>query len=159
VRILSIGCDDWRLVDAKKKLEVWANIKAIYDIGDAAFKWFMTTSGIKWKEFKAVLKEKYFDETLTDEELMARNGERVNLDDWNYLINFWRSDESKAREERAKACRAKSQLLHTSGSVSHACASHNLGEELGRPARRDEVFVKTHIRKNWGTFKAGSTKN
>ncbi|RLM99005.1 uncharacterized protein C2845_PM06G26040 [Panicum miliaceum] len=83
----------------------------------------MTTSGIKWKEFKADLKEKYFDETLTDEEL-------------------------KARTERAKACRAKLQLLHTSGSMSHASARHNLGEELGRPARRDEVFVKTYTRKN-----------
>ena len=44
---------------------------------------------------KAELKEKYFDETLTDKELMARNGERVNPNDWKYLINFWRSDESK----------------------------------------------------------------
>jgi len=31
-RTLPLGCDDWRLVDAKKKLEVWENIKvaAIY---------------------------------------------------------------------------------------------------------------------------------
>jgi len=55
----------------------------------------MTTCGLKWKGFKAELKEKYFDETLTDKELMARNGERVNPNDWKYLINFWRSDESK----------------------------------------------------------------
>ena len=135
-RTLPLGCDDWRLVDAKNKLEVWENIKVatiygseffphctkllaaivasyctpffhddlliffitnqeVYDIGDAAFKWFMTTCGLKWKGFKAELKEKFFDETLTDKELMARNGARVNPNDWKYLINFWRSDESK----------------------------------------------------------------
>ena len=55
----------------------------------------MTTCGLKWKGFKAELKEKFFDETLTDKELMARNGARVNPNDWKYLINFWRSDESK----------------------------------------------------------------
>lgn len=57
--------------------------------------WFMNTANIKWKEFKADLKEKYFDEMLTDEELKKRNGDRVNAADWDFLIDFWRSSESQ----------------------------------------------------------------
>ncbi|WVZ90037.1 hypothetical protein U9M48_036370 [Paspalum notatum var. saurae] len=133
---LSVGCDDWRLVDPKKKLEVWTDIKKIYDLDDAAFKWFMATANIKWKEFKADLKEKYFDETLTDEELKKRNGDRILT---VFIIGS---------HKRAKASRANLKQLHTSGSVSHACARHNLGVKLGRPPRRDEVFIKTHTRQN-----------
>ncbi|CAN6329991.1 unnamed protein product [Urochloa humidicola] len=149
-KTLSIGCDDWRLVDIKMKLQVWDDIKEKYDIDDAAQKWFMLTAGLKWKEFKADLKRKYFDETLSDEELIAINDKKkiVNPNDWKYLIAFWRTADSKARTARAKACRAKVQQLHTSRSVSHASTSHNMSKQLGRPARRDEVFVKTHTRKN-----------
>jgi hypothetical protein len=77
---------------------IWHFILQIkYDVDDAAFNWFLATAGTKWKEFKADLKKKYFDETLTDEELKARSGDRVNSNDWSYLINFWRSPESKVR--------------------------------------------------------------
>ncbi|WVZ71926.1 hypothetical protein U9M48_020455, partial [Paspalum notatum var. saurae] len=146
---LSVGYDDWRRVDAERKLQVWDEIKETFDLDDAALDWFLSTANIKWKEFKADLKKKYFDETLTNEELRKRGcGNRVNATDWDYLIDFWRSSDSEARTERAKACRGKLKLPHTSGSVSHACARHNLGVELGRPPRRDEVFIKTHTRKN-----------
>ncbi|RLN36014.1 uncharacterized protein C2845_PM03G32040 [Panicum miliaceum] len=44
--------------------------------------------------------------------------------------------------------RAKLKLHHTSGSKSFACSRHELGEKFGRPARRDEVYIETHTRKN-----------
>jgi hypothetical protein len=36
----------------------------------------MTTCRRKWKEFKAALKEQYFDDKLTDTELRERHGDR-----------------------------------------------------------------------------------
>lgn len=147
-RNLPFGFDDWRLVDAEKKYKVWTEIKDLFDLDDDAFDWFMATAGRKWKDFKADLKRKFFDETLTDEELKKRNGDRVNTTDWEFLIDYWRSPDAQAATERAKKCRSKLKLNHTSGSVSHACCRHNLGQQLGRPPRRDEVFIKTHTSKS-----------
>ena len=64
-----------------------------YDIDDAGKNWFLITAARKWKEFKATLKEQYFDENLTDEELKKRHGDRVNDEDWNFLVNYWKSPE------------------------------------------------------------------
>ena len=58
-------------------------------------KWFMDTAARKWKDYKADLKEKFFDESLTDDELKARVGNTVNAADWDYLICFWRTHESE----------------------------------------------------------------
>ncbi|XP_066320383.1 uncharacterized protein [Miscanthus floridulus] len=109
-----------------------------YDIDDAGKNWFLITAARKWKEFKATLKEQYFDENLTDEELMKRHGDRVNDEDWNFLV----------RTEIAKANRAKLEIHHTAGTKSFACFGHEMVDELGRPPRRDELYIKTHTRKN-----------
>lgn len=53
----------------------------IYDIDAAGFNWFVNTAGKNWKEFKATLKEHYFDDKLTDEELKKKHGDRVNEED------------------------------------------------------------------------------
>lgn len=55
----------------------------------------MATAARKWKDYKADLKEKFFDESWTDEELKERDGDKVNAADWAYLIDFWRSPESE----------------------------------------------------------------
>ena len=62
--------------------------QAIYDIDDAAFDWFMSTCGKKWKKFKAKLKALYFSGKLTDDEIKERNGERINDIVWNFLISY-----------------------------------------------------------------------
>ena len=58
-------------------------------------KWFMDTAARKWKDYKADLKEKIFDESLMDDELKAWVGNTVNAADWDYLIRFWRTPESE----------------------------------------------------------------
>ncbi|CAN6371965.1 unnamed protein product, partial [Urochloa humidicola] len=73
---------------------------------------------------------------------------RVNDADWQFLSNYWRSPNCEFRTGIAKQNRSKLGMHHTSGSKSFACSRHELGEKLGRPPRRDEVFIKTHTRKN-----------
>ena len=53
----------------------------IYDISDDVFRWFLTTCGKKWKEFKSTLKKQYFDENITNAQLKAMHAGRVNDDD------------------------------------------------------------------------------
>ena len=53
--------------------------QAIYDIDDAAFDWFMSTCGKKWKEFKAKLKALYFSGKLTDDEIKEKMGKELMM--------------------------------------------------------------------------------
>ncbi|WVZ49389.1 hypothetical protein U9M48_000755, partial [Paspalum notatum var. saurae] len=120
---LSVACADWRLVDAEEKY------KEKYDIDDAAFNWFLASAGKKWEEFKATLKGQYFNENLTNEELKTKVGDR-------------------AHTASAKLNRSKLEESHTSGSKSFACSGYEMEKKLGRPPRRDELYIKTHTRKN-----------
>ncbi|XP_021306125.1 uncharacterized protein LOC110431371 [Sorghum bicolor] len=108
----------------------------------------MASAGAKWKQYKAKLKRQIFDETLTDEQLKNLHGHRIDVHELDSLIKYWRSPESQALAARGKNNRAKLKFLHTSGSVSYASAAHKMGQQLGRPPRRDEVYIKTHTRKN-----------
>lgn len=54
----------------------------------------------------------------------------------------------KERQKKAKFSRSKVGVLHTSGSKSFARSGHEMSKELGRPPRRDELYIKTHTRKN-----------
>jgi hypothetical protein len=85
---ISIAYVDWRLVDINKKCELWAYIKSYFDIGDAALNWDVRTSGKKWKEVKATIKELYFNPELTIEEVGECPDKRVSDADWKFLYNY-----------------------------------------------------------------------
>jgi hypothetical protein len=82
---VSIACIDWRLVDGKKKYELWTDRKAYYDIDAAALNWFMHTTVMKWKQFKTDIKARYFNPELTIEEIQECPNKRVNDDVWRCL--------------------------------------------------------------------------
>jgi hypothetical protein len=64
---------------------------------EAIKKWFMDTAAKKWKDYKINLKKKFFDKTLTDEQMKGRLKNKLNDDDINDLIEFWRSPECQVR--------------------------------------------------------------
>ena len=68
-----------------------------YDVGDAAYNWFMDTAGKKWKEWKSTLKKLYFSGKLTDEELKKKHADRVNSAEWKFLIDYWMTPQCQVR--------------------------------------------------------------
>jgi hypothetical protein len=64
---------------------------------EAIEKWFIATIATKWRNYKTNLKKKYFDETLTDEQIKDRLKNILNVDDINGLITVWRSPEGQVR--------------------------------------------------------------
>uniref|UniRef100_J3N185 Transposase Tnp1/En/Spm-like domain-containing protein n=1 Tax=Oryza brachyantha TaxID=4533 RepID=J3N185_ORYBR len=85
---------DWRDVNIKEKLQVWNDIQTHYDIDEAGMHYVLEKAHMIWKDYKADLKKKYFDATLTDEELMDRRDSRVNEIQWEWLIDHWKSPEA-----------------------------------------------------------------
>jgi hypothetical protein len=99
---ISIAYVDWRLVDINKKCELWADIKSYFDIGDAALNWAMHIVGKKWKEFKAIIKEMYFNPELTIEEVGECPDKRVSDANWKFLYNYWMTSEFEVTNSHMK---------------------------------------------------------
>jgi hypothetical protein len=74
----------------------------------------MDTAARKWKDYKANLKDKYFDETSIDEQLKERLKNKINDDDINELINFWRSPE----------CQVSNSSISLFHPLAYECANH-----------------------------------
>uniref|UniRef100_J3N806 Transposase Tnp1/En/Spm-like domain-containing protein n=1 Tax=Oryza brachyantha TaxID=4533 RepID=J3N806_ORYBR len=112
-------------------------LKSKYEVDQGVLNFVMATAAKKWRDFKGDLKKNLFDPTLSDEELIARRDERVNDDDWEWLISFWRSEKSKTRSKIGQQNHAQQSQPHTFGSMSFACVAHEkssstqpcLGEE------------------------------
>lgn len=66
-----------------------------YEVDESGIDYVITSAAKKWREFKADLKNKYFDETLSFEELIAKRDERVKESDWEWLITYWMSPEAE----------------------------------------------------------------
>ncbi|XP_020407839.1 uncharacterized protein [Zea mays] len=96
---IPVSCEDWRLVDSKKKFELWTKVKEYYEVDESGIDYVITSAAKKWREFKADLKNKYFDETLSFEELIAKRDERVKESDWERLITYWMSPEAEVHAD------------------------------------------------------------
>lgn len=51
--------------------------------------------GKKWRNYKAHLKAKYFDESKTKTEMKERLSSLVNPDKFDYLVDYWLSEHGK----------------------------------------------------------------
>lgn len=110
---------------------------------------------------KAELKQKCFKPEQTDEEIYAlvkEKDSRVSVDDMEWLVKFWRSELAERRSEQGKKNRECQKILHRTGSKSHACITTEMEQEKGYAPRRDEVFVKTHKKKDGSVLNAETTK-
>eukprot|EP00267_Zea_mays_P046792 XP_020399191.1 uncharacterized protein LOC103645357 [Zea mays] len=127
---IPVSCEDWRLVDSKKKFELWTKVKEYYEVDESGIDYVITSAAKKWREFKADLKNKYFDETLSFEELIAKRDERVKESDWEWLITYWMSPEAEVRTNRGKDNRSKLTMSHAAGSKSYARVGHELVKKI-----------------------------
>jgi hypothetical protein len=69
-----------------------------YVVDDKLKDYVMGSAHKKWRDFKADLKQKFFKPEETDEELCAlimEEDNRVSVDDCEWLIKFWRSEEAE----------------------------------------------------------------
>uniref|UniRef100_A0A8R7P5Q3 Uncharacterized protein n=1 Tax=Triticum urartu TaxID=4572 RepID=A0A8R7P5Q3_TRIUA len=120
-----------------------------YVVDDKLKDWVMGSAAKKWRDFKSELKTLYFDDK-TDEELQVVPDNRVSPTDWEELVAFWKSERGKKRSQQGKQNRKEMELLHTSGSKSHARVSHEMHMKNGYPPHRHEVFMETQKCKKTG---------
>lgn len=158
---IPLGHEDWRLVDVEKKNVLLTTLRKYYVVDDKLKDYVMGSAHKKWRDFKADLKQKFLKPEKTDEELHAIikiEDNRVSVDDFEWLLRFWRSEEAEKRSEQGRKNRSSQKVLHKSGSKSHARVTNEMHKEKGYPPRRDEVFVRTHMSKKGTPLNAETAK-
>ncbi|XP_040382235.1 uncharacterized protein LOC107304641 [Oryza brachyantha] len=116
--------DDWRHVNADAKQFIIDALECVYEMDERLENYSLATAGKKWKDYKADLKKTHFNETKTVEELIAACDDRVQPENWVWLVDHWLSPEAKARSMRGKMNRDKLLTPRTSGSKLFARARH-----------------------------------
>ncbi|XP_058088778.1 uncharacterized protein LOC131235582 [Magnolia sinica] len=141
---------DWRAVPDESKDDMWGLVTSKFDIDTNIKSWVLMSIGKKWREWKCELKKLHYLPHETDEKRLADLDERVQSDQWKVLIEFWNSEEGKARNKTNTKNRGKQKISHAAGSKSFARireeerAKRADGEDLTRA----EMFILTHTCKD-----------
>lgn len=74
-----------------------------FDIDESYKPWVLKSASKKWKDFKVVLKRKYFDPNLSRRQNISNGcGKRIPAPQWEWLVNHWTSNAGQKSEEDFK---------------------------------------------------------
>lgn len=104
----------------------------------------------KGKDFKVVLKRKYFNSDLSIVRNISNGCEhRIPPDQWETLVRYWKTDNAKAKSDQLKANRATQEnRKHTTGSRSFAYVLDQKELKEGIKVGRAELYSITHTKKD-----------
>ncbi|OAY67808.1 hypothetical protein ACMD2_24314 [Ananas comosus] len=141
--------NDWRAVPTDNKDLLWNILMSKFDGIEDYKEWIMKSLGKKWKDYKCMLKRKFYEIYKTDEERIASCPETVIPEQWEKLVYFWSSPEGQQRSSTNKLNRSKLVTTHTAGTKSFARVNHDESANRGgKELSRAEIFVLTHTKKN-----------
>ncbi|CAH9123276.1 unnamed protein product, partial [Cuscuta epithymum] len=113
-------------------------------------KWILKSIGHKWRDYKCVLKGKWYDDAKNITILHDNYPEDVEKDQWISLVNFWRSDEGQKRSKSSKESHKKAKVkpISTTGTKSHARVREEMKQRLNKSPTRTQVYLECHQHEN-----------
>lgn len=137
---------NWRKVPPGTKNHLIKLLKLKFIYPAAIDKWVNKSMAKKLGEYKCYLKGKFFDRLESVEVNLENCPPDVKLDQWQYLVDFWMSDDGKKIEKTARNSRACQKVTHITGSKSFARKKAELDMENGKEVGGIKFFEVTHIR-------------
>ncbi|GJR74327.1 hypothetical protein Tco_0086692 [Tanacetum coccineum] len=153
---VSLKCRDWRKLSEDKKADLWNIVKEKFSFEPAETKqireWALSDMGNKLKSWRYELKKKYYDPSLTIEEILAaQNDERVDKEEFRDLVTRWFDKKTQVESETKKLICSKSNEPHVTGTKSFARITHEETQKNGFAPSRGGLYILTR------TYKDGST--
>lgn len=147
-----LGYPNWSKVPTENKMAAFSTIKEHFIYPDDLKKWVNKSVCKKWRDYKSYLKGKFYLPDKSEAENTRDVPPRVMAQDWQYLVNYWKSEKGKKKAETNKRSRALQKMTHTTGSKSFARVRDELEEENGGEMVGEvDFYESTHLTKN-GTF-------
>ncbi|XP_073112306.1 uncharacterized protein [Elaeis guineensis] len=97
------------------------------------------------------------DDRQIDKDCEELKSEPVSKEDWLWLLNYWRADETfKKRSVAEKANRKKLKILYTLGQLAFEAVAHDLEKKKGMRPDDLELWETTHTNKSgeWVNYKS-----
>ncbi|XP_058067564.1 uncharacterized protein LOC131216938 isoform X4 [Magnolia sinica] len=128
---------------------MWGLVTSKFEFDGNAKAWVLKSIGKKWREWKGELKKLHYSSHEIDEERLADLDERVQEDQWKILVQFWNSEEGKARSKTNTKSRKKQLINHAAGSKSFARIREEERKKAnGEGPSRADMFILTHTCKD-----------
>ncbi|RWR76272.1 hypothetical protein CKAN_00470800 [Cinnamomum micranthum f. kanehirae] len=133
---------------AEMKEDMWEVAQTKFDIPEQAKKWVFNKISHSWRNWKCVLKRKYYNPFSTVRELLHHCPNRVNRRQWVSLVKFWGSQAGKKLSKINAKNRAEQKMSHTGGTKSFARIrdEERARDPNGEAPDRITMFGVTHIR-------------
>ncbi|EEE66797.1 hypothetical protein OsJ_23543 [Oryza sativa Japonica Group] len=157
--LCSLGYTDWRYVIGKRekntnelkvKKDILKQVKMRFLYAPRMEEFILKKIGERWRQYKAKLKDLYFDVNETKEANCNNVPEGVLSDQWIALVNHWMNEKSKRISEQNKKNCQKKKAIHTAGTKSFARTREEMRQK--DPAKKNPhravVYVHTHKRKS-----------
>ncbi|KAH7834062.1 hypothetical protein Vadar_012374 [Vaccinium darrowii] len=100
--------------------------------------------GVKLRDWRWTLKNKYFDEAKTPAQVVAKVPPKVNREHYANLVSCWFSNEGKALSLKNMEDRDWTENKHTTGSKSFAQHAHEMEAKFGFAPSRAMLYKPTH---------------
>ena len=62
---MSLAAQNWSKVPKLEKEKLWGSVQAFFNIDESYKRWVLRSASKKWKDFKVVLKRKYYKADLS----------------------------------------------------------------------------------------------
>ncbi|XP_059311964.1 uncharacterized protein LOC132063443 isoform X2 [Lycium ferocissimum] len=150
---ISLRDGDWATIFAKDGETMWLKVKEKFEVGGGKGEHVLqsfvaSTMKRLFRTWKTRLHAEYL-RYNTDEERLSHPPKDVVREDWEFLIQYFGSEEFKAKSERNKINRKKQTTKHSCGSKSFAEVEESTRDRLtGEKAPPDRVWELQHTRKN-----------
>ncbi|XP_031405332.1 uncharacterized protein LOC116214149 [Punica granatum] len=142
----------WKQMPQQKKEEMLKIVESKFLIPDERKEeiraWIIQDLADKWRNYKCILRGKYYDESKPLSELVKLRPPTVDNDQWIGLLNLWNSPKWKRMSEVNKKNRENGKINHTSGTLSFAMVEAEMKEKNGVAPTLAQVYEKTHRHKD-----------
>ncbi|GLT96815.1 hypothetical protein SLE2022_144130 [Rubroshorea leprosula] len=123
--VAPINYKDWRDMPQIYKDDMWKIIESKFLIEESRKEqiksWIMTDVNEKWKSYKNELKSAGFDLLLTVDEMYEKiNDPRVDKEQFEVLVEYWRSEKGEKISKQNKENRLKLEEPHCLGTKTFA---------------------------------------
>ncbi|XP_060203412.1 uncharacterized protein LOC132631732 [Lycium barbarum] len=140
----------WRKVPVNYKNNVYDDIiqKKILVEDGRLRDYMMKSIGKTWKNTRCSLYHRFYKESLTFEENVARRPGGIDLDQWTWFLQYRKDKKTQKMCKQNAENRRKQTYTHTNGSKSLPRRKAEEERKHGRPMSRGELWPLTHKRKD-----------
>ncbi|GLT45969.1 hypothetical protein SLA2020_197620 [Shorea laevis] len=154
--VAPINYKEWRDMPQIYKDDMWKIIESKFLIEESRKEqiksWIMTDVNEKWKSYKNELKIAGFDLLLTVDEMYEKiNDPRVDKEQFEVLVEYWRSEKGEKISKQNKENRLKLEEPHCLGTKTFArFVNEKESSAEGRKLSRAELYIQSRTKKGGG---------